>query len=73
MKKAAEILGMAPSTLHRWLTPVIIVGEQLTLGAPWRIRMTEPRRPSETSFGSSRSSGRRLVSPRQRVPGVCGV
>ena len=44
IKKAAEILGVAPSTLHRWLTAGIIVGEQLTPGAPWRIRMTDELR-----------------------------
>jgi predicted site-specific integrase-resolvase len=38
--KAAAILGVAPSTLHRWLIAGIIVGEQLTPGAPWRIRIT---------------------------------
>ncbi len=41
IKNAAEILGVAPSTLHRWLTAGIIVGEQLTPGAPWRIRITD--------------------------------
>jgi DNA invertase Pin-like site-specific DNA recombinase len=44
IKKAAEILGVAPSTLHRWLTAGIIVGEQLTPGAPWRIRITDDLR-----------------------------
>ena len=44
IKRAAEILGVAPSTLHRWLTAGIIVGEQLTPGAPWRIRMTDELR-----------------------------
>lgn len=39
--KAAAVLGVAPSTLHRWLIAGIIVGEQLTPGAPWRIRMTD--------------------------------
>jgi len=42
--KAAEILGVAPSTLHRCLMSGIIVGEQLTPGAPWRIRITEELR-----------------------------
>jgi DNA invertase Pin-like site-specific DNA recombinase len=42
--KAAAVLGVAPSTLHRWLTAGIIVGEQLTPGAPWRIRMTDELR-----------------------------
>jgi DNA invertase Pin-like site-specific DNA recombinase len=44
IKTAAEILGVAPSTLHRWLSAGIIVGEQLTAGAPWRIRMTDELR-----------------------------
>ncbi|MEV2226925.1 recombinase family protein [Nocardia vinacea] len=37
---AAEQLGLAPSTLHRWLGDGFIAGEQLTPGAPWRIRLT---------------------------------
>jgi transposase len=44
VEKAAEILGVAPSTVHRWLTDGFIVGEQITPGAPWRIRMTEELR-----------------------------
>jgi DNA invertase Pin-like site-specific DNA recombinase len=44
IKKAAEVLGVAASTLHRWLTAGIIVGEQLTPGAPWRIRITDELR-----------------------------
>ena len=39
--RAAQILGIAPSTLHRWLNDGFIAGEQITPGAPWRIRMTE--------------------------------
>ena len=42
--KAAAILGVAPSTLHRWLNDGFIVGEQLTPGAPWHIRMTDELR-----------------------------
>jgi len=44
IKTAAEILGVASSTLHRWLIAGIIVGEQLTPGAPWRIRVTDELR-----------------------------
>jgi predicted site-specific integrase-resolvase len=40
IKKAAAVLGVAPSTLHRLLNAGIIQGEQLTPGAPWRIRLT---------------------------------
>ncbi|MGI8792613.1 MAG: recombinase family protein [Acidimicrobiales bacterium] len=39
--QAARILGVAPSTVHRWLSDGFIAGEQLTPGAPWRIRITE--------------------------------
>jgi DNA invertase Pin-like site-specific DNA recombinase len=37
---AAVVLNVAPSTLHRWLNDGLIAGEQVTPGAPWRIRMT---------------------------------
>jgi DNA invertase Pin-like site-specific DNA recombinase len=39
--KAAEVLGVAPSTLHRWLHDGFIAGEQDTPGAPWRIRVND--------------------------------
>ena len=38
---AAHELGLAPSTLHRWLNDGFIAGEQITPGAPWRIRLTD--------------------------------
>ncbi len=41
---AAAELGLAPSTLHRWLGDGFIAGEQATPGAPWRIRMTDQLR-----------------------------
>lgn len=44
IEKAAEILGLAPSTIHRWLNDGFIAGEQLTPGAPWRIRITDELR-----------------------------
>ena len=44
VQKAAEIVGVVPSTLHRWLNAGFIAGEQITPGAPWRIRMTEELR-----------------------------
>src|ERR1700730_1720375 len=44
VKKAAKILGVAASTLHRWLNAGLIAGEQLTPGAPWQIRITEELR-----------------------------
>jgi len=42
--RAAEILQVAPSTIHRWLGEGIIAGEQITSGAPWRIRITDELR-----------------------------
>jgi len=44
IKKAAMVLGVAPSTIHRLLNDGIIPGEQLTPGAPWRIRLTDDLR-----------------------------
>lgn len=44
IKQAANILGIAPSTIHRWLNDGFIAGEQLTPGAPWRIRLTDDLR-----------------------------
>ena len=41
---AAHALGVAPSTLHRWLNDGFIAGEQVTPGAPWRIRLTDDLR-----------------------------
>ncbi|MGH2872243.1 MAG: recombinase family protein, partial [Solirubrobacteraceae bacterium] len=39
--RAAEILQVAPSTIHRWLNDGVIRGEQDTPGAPWRIRVND--------------------------------
>lgn len=44
IQQAAEILGVVPSTVHRWLADGFIAGEQITPGAPWQIRMTEELR-----------------------------
>jgi hypothetical protein len=38
---AARQLGIAPSTLLRWLNDGFVAGEQVTPGAPWRIRLTD--------------------------------
>lgn len=42
--QTAAALGVATSTIHRWLNDGIIAGEQLTPGAPWRIRLTDDLR-----------------------------
>jgi DNA invertase Pin-like site-specific DNA recombinase len=38
---AAAELRLPEPTLHRWITEGFITGEQLTPGAPWRIRLTD--------------------------------
>src|SRR5690349_5174063 len=38
--QAARQLGIAPSTLLRWLNDGFVAGEQVTPGAPWRVRLT---------------------------------
>ncbi len=44
IEKAAQALEIAPSTLHRWLNAGFIAGEQITPGAPWRIRVNDELR-----------------------------
>ena len=44
IKQAAAALGVATSTVHRLLNDGFIGGEQLTPGAPWRIRLTDDLR-----------------------------
>ena len=38
--QAAAELGITASTLYRWLNHGFVRGEQITPGAPWRIRLT---------------------------------
>jgi DNA invertase Pin-like site-specific DNA recombinase/uncharacterized protein YndB with AHSA1/START domain len=44
IRKAAQMLGMNTSSIHRWLADGFIAGEQVTPGAPWQIRITEELR-----------------------------
>ena len=37
--EAEELLGVSKATLYRWLSEGIVVGEQVTPGAPWRIKV----------------------------------
>src|SRR5437899_3064426 len=72
ISKAAVVLGVAPSTLHRWLNDGIIPGERLTPGAPWRIRLTDDliARFSETAgdgFVTMHEATRKLGVSRQTV------
>jgi len=40
VQQAAAELGITASTLYRWLNDGFVPGEQITPGAPWRIRLT---------------------------------
>ena len=42
--KAAAELAVSTATVHRWLREGFIVGEQITPGAPWQIRLTDELR-----------------------------
>ena len=44
IRRAADVLGVAPSTLHRMLGDGFIAGAQDTPGAPWRIRVNDQLR-----------------------------
>ncbi len=44
IRKAAQILGMNTSSIHRWLADGFIAGEQVTPGAPWQIRICDELR-----------------------------
>ena len=70
--KAAVALNVAPSTLHRWLNDGLIAGEQVTKGAPWRIRMTDELRARFTvsageGFITMQEATRALGVTRQTV------
>ena len=44
IRKAAQMLGMNTSSIHRWLADGFIAGEQVTPGAPWQLRITDELR-----------------------------
>ncbi len=44
IRKAALILDMNTSSIHRWLADGFIAGEQVTPGAPWQIRVNDDLR-----------------------------
>jgi excisionase family DNA binding protein len=41
VRKAAEVLNLAPATVLRWIEDGFIPAEQPTPGAPWHIRITD--------------------------------
>ncbi len=46
--QAAQELGVTSGTVYRWLRDGFIAGEQLTPGAPWRIRLNDQLRAKVT-------------------------
>lgn len=40
-EQAAEILGVSPATITRWLAAGLLRGSQIMSGAPWRVQVTE--------------------------------
>jgi len=70
--QAARQLQIAPSTLLRWLNDGFTAGEQVTPGAPWRIRLTEELRGMLTgnapdAWLALHHAGRALDVSRQTV------
>ena len=70
--EAATLLGIAASTVHRWLNDGFLTGAQLTPGAPWRIRMTDALRARFVEAAPAGSvtmveATRRLAVTRQTV------
>jgi excisionase family DNA binding protein len=49
IKRAATALGVAPSTIHRLINDGIMAGEQIAPGAPWRIRLTDDLKATDTN------------------------
>jgi DNA invertase Pin-like site-specific DNA recombinase len=43
-EQAAEILGVSRSTVIIWIETGLLVGTQVTAGAPWRVRLTQEDR-----------------------------
>ncbi len=67
IKQVAAALGVATSTIHRWLNDGFIAGEQLTPGAPWRIRLTDELRGR---FAEDAPAGYLTMKQTMRVLGV---
>ncbi len=42
--QAAQVLGVDKTTIYRWLRDGFLTGEQLTPGAPWKIRINQDLR-----------------------------
>jgi len=44
VEQTAKLFGVSPPTIYAWLKLGILVGEQLTAGAPWSIQVTDDDR-----------------------------
>lgn len=44
MQQAERLLGVSKVTIYRWLKDGFIVGEQLTPGGPWHLRIDDQLR-----------------------------
>lgn len=67
---AAQELDVTPGTVYRWLRDGFIAGEQLTPGAPWRIRLDDTLRAKvaeDAPDGSLNDAARALGVVRQTV------
>jgi DNA invertase Pin-like site-specific DNA recombinase len=72
MRKAAQFFGVDGSTVHRWVVDGFIAGEQLTPGAPWKVRINEDlKRQINTApppgYVSMQAAIRKLGVSRQTV------
>ena len=47
--RAKDELSVSTATLYRWLREGFLIGEQLTPGAPWRIRIDQQLRDRITA------------------------
>jgi len=65
--KAADVLGVAASTIFRWLQSGFIRGEQDTPGAPWRIRVGDELR---SRFVEDAPAGYVPIADAMRILGV---
>ena len=66
--QAAEQLGVAVSTIYRWLDDGVLVGRQATPGAPWRIPL--PRETRDRLTGGEAPAGWVGVSEAARRLGL---
>ena len=62
VEQAATELGVANTTIYRWLRAGLLPAEQTTAHAPWRIRLTQ--RSAHGSCPTSRTTTCRSIRPR---------